>query len=75
MNQTDYFRENVLQAQVEAALQGHDLTPFEPVNKRGYQATCRKCVGSVWVNTSGLMYSLLANPCPANESSFSHDEE
>ena len=63
MNSTNELKEVVLQAQVEAALQGHDLTPFEPVSERGFQATCRACGNSVWVDISGLMYSLLADDC------------
>ena len=67
MNPTTELREAILQAQVEAALQGHDLTPFESVNEHGFQARCRKCGKSVWVGVSGLMYSLLPDICVKQE--------
>lgn len=57
------LRESVLQTQVDAALRGHDLTGFEVVDERGFQAKCRKCAGTVWVGVSGLIYSLLAESC------------
>ena len=73
-DQTEHMKESVLQAQVEAALQGHDLTPFEPVDNRGYQATCRRCGKSVWVAESGLMYSILSDSCPDEASNFLNGE-
>jgi hypothetical protein len=50
-----------LEAQVNAALSGHDIGPFEPVDPRigGWQAECRRCHQTVWVGDSGVMYSLL----------------
>jgi hypothetical protein len=62
------LRENILQAQVEAALSGHDLGPFEPVEEPGlmkHQAICRSCGRSVYVSTVAL-YSLLEDECPGN---------
>jgi hypothetical protein len=63
------LRENVLEAQVEAAFQGHDLGPFEPVENTitGFQAVCRKCGQSIWVGKNGLMYSLLGERCNIHE--------
>jgi hypothetical protein len=54
-------KESILEIQVNAALTGHDLGPFEPVEvlTGGYEARCRKCNQSAWVGDSGLMYSLL----------------
>jgi hypothetical protein len=39
------LKEAILEAQVEASFQGHDLGPFEPVEvfTGGYEARCRKC--------------------------------
>lgn len=64
MNPVDEFRESILQAQIEAALSGHDVTAFEPVDERGFQAICRNCGQTVWVGITGLMYSLLSDLCP-----------
>jgi len=59
-------KESILSIQVDAALSGHDLGPFEPVEvlTGGYEARCRKCDQSAWVGDSGLMYSLISNRCP-----------
>lgn len=60
-------KDAILQAQVDAALSGHDIGPFEPVNTwttGGYDAHCRQCGKSVWVGDSGLHYSLLEDSCP-----------
>lgn len=58
------LRENVLEAQVDAALQGHNLGPFELVEYgRGYEAVCRKCGKSVYVSSTTL-YSILEDSCP-----------
>ena len=47
-------RESILEIQVNAALAGHDLGPFEPVEvlTGGYEARCRKCNQSAWVGDS-----------------------
>ena len=65
---TARLRENVLEAQVRAALAGHDIGPFDPVNSTagGYQAECRKCFQTIWLRDDGLMYSLLAERCPGH---------
>ncbi len=54
-------KNTILEVQVEAALQGHDLGPFEPVDPDigGWQAGCRNCGQGVWVGDTGLMYSVL----------------
>lgn len=56
------LRESILELQVDAALAGHDLAPFERV-ENGYQARCRRCGQTVWVGESGVQYSLLAARC------------
>jgi hypothetical protein len=61
--QIQALRESILQTQVDAALQGHDLTGYEVVDERGFQAKCRKCGGTVWVGVNGLIYSMLADSC------------
>lgn len=50
---------------VSAALDGHDLAAFEPLDQpgRGYQARCRRCGKTVWVGEPGLIYSLLEGEC------------
>jgi hypothetical protein len=59
-------KESILEIQVNAALSGHDLGPFEPVEvlTGGYEARCRRCNQSAWVGDSGLMYRLLGQKCP-----------
>jgi hypothetical protein len=59
-------KENVLEAMVEAALQGHELEPFEPVDEPGirkYQAVCSRCGKSVYASRKAL-YSILEDICP-----------
>jgi hypothetical protein len=46
------LRESILETQVDAALAGHDLGPFERV-ENGYQARCRRCGQTAWVGESG----------------------
>jgi hypothetical protein len=62
------LKDSILEIQVNAALAGHDLGPFDPVESSfegaGYQAECRKCGLTAWVGESGLMYSLLGESCP-----------
>jgi hypothetical protein len=57
------LKDAILEAQVEASFQCHDLGPFEPVEvlTGGYEARCRKCNQTAWVGESGLMYSLLGS--------------
>ena len=57
----------ILEAQVRAALGGHDIGPFDPVASPagGYHSECRKCGQTVWLRDDGLMYSLLEESCPA----------
>ena len=62
VSDTDPFRDAILQAQVNAALAGHDIGPFDEVDN-GYQAACRRCGQTVWVGESGLLYSLLGDAC------------
>lgn len=60
------LRVNILDAQVMAALGGHDLGPFESVDEPGmlkYEAFCSKCGKSVYVSTVAL-YSILEDSCP-----------
>lgn len=63
-------REPILEIQVNAALAGHDLGPFEPDETftGGYEARCRQCKQSVWAGDTGLMYSLLGERCSFNVS-------
>lgn len=58
-------KDTVLEIQVNAALAGHDLGPFESAETLtgGYQARCRRCGRTVWVGDNGLMYSLLGDKC------------
>jgi len=61
-------RQSMMEIMVNAALVGHDMTPFEPVADDnqltpGYQTTCRRCKKTAWVNNAGMMYSLLDDAC------------
>ena len=60
------LRESILEGQVEAALQGHDLGPFQVLASTigGYEARCRLCQMTTWVGENGLRYSLLEEKCP-----------
>ena len=64
---TARLKENVLAAQVEAALQGHKLGEFEQVEeedyKLGYESRCKTCGKSVYVNYKAIC-SILATKCP-----------
>ena len=62
-------RESILESQVNAALAGHDIGPFEDVDTTagGYQAACRRCAKTVWVGDQGLIYSLLPKERPGRE--------
>ena len=53
MHTHDAVRESILQSHVEAALKGHDLTPFAPVDANGFQTTCKVCGGTIWMGISG----------------------
>lgn len=55
-------REAMVEAMVEAALGGHELGIWEPV-EGGYQATCRGCGMTSWMGNTGLRYSLLEDVC------------
>ncbi len=59
------LKASLLEIQVNNALAGHDLGPFEPVEvlTGGYEARCRLRNQSAWVGDSGLMYSLLDQRC------------
>ena len=71
------LRINILSAQVEAALQGHEIGPFEPIEDPGlttYQAACRNCGRPVFVN-SVTVFSILEDTCPAKEQHPADSEE
>lgn len=58
------LKANMLEAQVEAALQGHELGHWEPVDEEmsGWEARCGKCGGTVYVSGKTL-YSVLGERC------------
>jgi hypothetical protein len=63
------LRENVLSAQVEAALQGHELGHFEPTDDPGlvtYRSICRRCGRPVYASSSNV-FSILEEVCPGEE--------
>jgi hypothetical protein len=67
--QRESLRENILAAQVEAAMRGHELGAFEAVDEPGrakYQVFCRSCGKSVYVSDAAV-YSILEDECPAEE--------
>lgn len=55
----------ILEAQIEAALGGHELEAYEEV-ENGYQAVCSRCGATSWVGHQGLRYTMLENICPGN---------
>lgn len=59
------LKAHMLQAQVEAALQGHELGSWEPADEEGlaWQARCGNCGKVVYVSGRRL-HSLLAERCP-----------
>jgi len=66
MNHDRALKDAILEAQVEASFQGHDLAPFEEVTDRitgGYEARCRRCGQTTWLSVKGLRYSLLKERC------------
>ena len=70
------LRINILSAQVEAALQGHEIGPFEPIEDPGlttYQAVCRKCGRPVYASSVNV-FSILAETCPATEQHLADSE-
>ncbi len=62
----DRLRHNMLEAMVEAALQGHALGEWEDVDGEDmmmrYQAVCDQCGKSVYASSQAL-YSILADDC------------
>lgn len=64
---TPTLAEALMEAMVNATLAGHDLEPISPAGDEhtsGYVAACWLCGRTVWVEKSGLLYSLLAEQCP-----------
>ena len=81
---TPEARTSMLDIAAAAALGRHDLTGFADVeddetstvghcdgDPNGYQAVCRRCGLSAWVDDSGLAYNLLADVCPGGTSEVS----
>ena len=56
-------RDSLLEAMAEAALGGHALGEWEPV-ENGYQTRCAGCNMTSWVGHDGVRYSLLEDECP-----------
>lgn len=70
MDDSDRFREAILEAQIEASLGAHDIGSFEEVTDTvtgGYEARCKICAGTIWVGYNGLRYSLLEDTCRGEE--------
>ena len=57
------LRESMIEAMAEAALGGHELSQWEPV-ENGYQARCSLCDMTTWLGPDGLRYSVLEDECP-----------
>ena len=70
-NPSQVANDTMLEAAVNAAMSGHDLTSFYPVSKgeelTGYEARCEQCGQTVWVGREGLQYSLLGEACGEKE--------
>lgn len=61
----DRLRRNMLEAMVEASLQGHTLGKWEALDGEDmmrYQAVCGQCGKSVYASSQAL-YSILADNC------------
>ncbi|MCO5207218.1 MAG: hypothetical protein M9928_19590 [Anaerolineae bacterium] len=56
------IRERLLQLMVDAALDGHELTPFGDIGF-GVQAVCQRCDRWVQVTYAGLTWNRLGSPC------------
>jgi len=56
------LRESMIEAMAEAALGGHELSQWEPV-ENGYQARCSLCGMTTWLGPDGLRYSILEDEC------------
>ena len=63
MSEKPSLNSTILQIQVNAQLSGHQLSTFDPIPDQPgkYQATCLRCHKTVYVEQSGLMYSLLGD--------------
>jgi hypothetical protein len=62
------LRHAILEVMTEAALAGHDLVPFQPVDSGGCQSRCRPITPNHSHHTNhssdtGLIYSLLSDRC------------
>lgn len=57
------LKESMIEAMAEAALGGHELSQWEPV-ENGYQARCSLCDMTTWLGPDGLRYSVLEDECP-----------
>ncbi len=62
----------LLEVMVNATLTGHDLGPWVADENdldrvTGWQALRRQCPRSVWVGSSGVLYTLLADRCPKQQ--------
>ncbi|MCB8940405.1 MAG: hypothetical protein H6654_07670 [Ardenticatenaceae bacterium] len=61
------LRENMMEAQVVAALGGHQLGSWETAEEaNGYQAVCLNSGGSVFVSDKSV-YSILTDTCITQE--------
>ena len=56
------LRANMLEAQVEALMQGHELQSWAETDDGGYEARCTHCEKSVYVSHKTL-YSVLPASC------------
>jgi hypothetical protein len=66
------LRDNMLEAQVAALMQGHNLQSWEETDDGGYQARCDYCGQSVYVSHKTL-YSLLPETCLGRQASVHMD--
>ena len=55
-------RAALIEAMAEAALGGHDLAEWPPVDN-GYQVRCSQCNMTSWIGHDGMRYSLLEDEC------------
>jgi hypothetical protein len=66
--------DNMLEAQIAALMQGHDLQSWEETDDGGYQAQCGYCGQSVYVSHKTL-YSLLPEACLGRRATQAVEDE
>jgi hypothetical protein len=61
---TTWLKSHMMQAMVEAALAGHDISGWQPVdsNNHYFQAICRRCHQAALISAAAAI--IIPGPCP-----------